>query len=284
MKILLTGASGCVGRALLPELVTAGHEIVSISRTGASEPGVETVPLDLAAGFDAARLPANIDAVLHVAQSRRYREFPDGAPEVFQINTAATHKLVDYALRAGAKSFLYASTGSVYLPSHDPSGEDAPTSAAGFYPASKLAAEAILAPYAAKLPVGILRLFYIYGPGQHKMLVDGLADRIRSGTPVTLQGDGGIRIAPTASADVARVFRQAAEQQWAGTWNVASPNVTTLRELANAIGEAVGKPAQFEQVDGQRPPTALPKLDKLSSRFDLGSFMDLKTGLGRMFP
>ena len=185
MKVVLTGASGCVGQALVLELAKAGHEVLAIVRPGTTglRPACSfaTIEADLTGPGFAARLPGEIDCVLHVAQSRRFREFPDAASEVFAINTAATFQLAEYARKAKAKSFVFTSTGSVYVPNLEPVGEDAPTAPASFYPATKLAAENLLAPFAPLLPVAILRLFYVFGPGQSKMLVDGIADRIRKG-------------------------------------------------------------------------------------------------------
>lgn len=287
MLVVLTGASGCVGRALVGELTRGGHEIVALSRRASDRaPGsgnVRTVDTDLTGALPLDRLPANADAVMHVAQSRCHREFPERAAEVFEINTAATHRLVEYARRANAKSFILTSTGSVCVAQHEPVAEDAPTSPASFYPASKLAAEVLLLPYAEVLPIAVLRLFYVFGPGQSKMLIDGLADRIRRGVAVRVHGTEGIRIAPTFSGDVARVIRKAAEERWKGTYNVGSPAFVSLKTLANQIGSVVGKPATFEQLDGQVPPTPLPKLDKLSALYDLAQFTPLREALVQTF-
>ena len=222
MIVLMTGSSGCVGQALLRELEQAGHETITLGRKKSLPFDVRAIGCDLSERFTCENFPKSVDAVIHLAQSRRYRDFPTGAPEVFAINVAATQTLADYALKAGAKSFLYASTGSLYVPSALPADEEAATEATSYYAASKLAAEVLISAYSSVMPVGILRLFYVFGPGQSKMLIDGLFDRIRQGNPVTLQGDGGIRLTPTFSADVARVFRAGVEQAWTGTFNVAN--------------------------------------------------------------
>lgn len=283
MIVLLTGSSGCVGRALLSELESAGHEIVTIGRQGTLAASRRSISCDLVEPFSCESFPTRVDAVIHLAQSRRYREFPAAAPEVFAINVAATQKLAEYALRAGAKSFLYASTGSLYVPNASPVREDAATMATSYYTASKIAAEFLASAYADVMAVGVLRLFYVFGPGQSKMLIDVLAERICHKIPVTLQGSGGIRVAPIFSADVARVFRAAAEHRWQGTYNVGSPDIYALREVAGEIGRVVGIEPRFEQLDGECPLTALPQLDKLATRFDLSTFTGLSRGLVSTF-
>ena len=283
MIVLMTGGSGCVGQALSRELAQAGHDVVLAGRTAGHVSRDRFVACDLATPFDCAAFPVRVDAVIHLAQSRQYRDFPRSAADVFAINVAASQRLADYALKAGATSFLYASTGSVYFPAANPVSEVATTSGSSFYAASKLAAELIVAGYASALAVGILRLFYVFGPGQSKMLIDGLYDRIRQGNHVTLQGDGGIRVTPTFSSDVARVFQAAAEQAWTGIFNVASPQIYTLRQIAEEIGNVVDVAPKFEQLDGQRPLTALPQLDKLAAVFDIKSFTELRRALELTF-
>ena len=114
MRVLVTGANGFVGRRLL-ETHSGGHELVALARTRGPElPGVEWIEHDLVEPLADARLPDRIDAVIHLAQSRRYREFPEGARDVFEVNTRSTFELLEYARRAGARSFVFASTGGVY--------------------------------------------------------------------------------------------------------------------------------------------------------------------------
>ncbi len=283
MIVILTGSSGCVGQALLKELKRGGHEVIAVGRQTMEAGGARSVVCDLSEPFNTELFPVHTDAIIHLAQSRRYREFPAAAADVFAINVAATQRLADYGLKAGAKSFLYASTGSLYIPSAEPVREDAPTTAASYYAASKLAAEHLISAYGNALPVGILRLFYVFGPGQSKMLIDGLAARIRQGIPVTLQGQSGIRVAPIFSSDVARIFRIAAENAWYGTVNLGSPDVYPLRDVANEIGQVIGIQPKFEYVDGQCPLTALPQLDNLAARFDMGTLTGLRRGLELTF-
>src|ERR1700751_2829563 len=114
VTMLVTGGSGFLGRSLLP-MLSQRRDIVALHRPG-TEPsavdGVRWVEQELAEPLSAA-LPDRIDAVLHLAQSSRYREFPDGAVDVMEINTMATTRLLDYCRRAGGETFVYASSGAV---------------------------------------------------------------------------------------------------------------------------------------------------------------------------
>ena len=70
--------------------------------------------VDLNDDFDFKLLPDKLEAVIYLAQSENYRNFPEKALDIFEINTARLLKTLDYAREAGAKKFIYASSGGVY--------------------------------------------------------------------------------------------------------------------------------------------------------------------------
>ena len=91
MRIAVTGAAGFTGRRVVALLAEQGHEVIAVGRSAAGQvPGAaEHVEQDLAAPLG--DLPAQVDSVVHLAQSRRYREWPAGATDVFEVNAAAGH-------------------------------------------------------------------------------------------------------------------------------------------------------------------------------------------------
>ena len=139
-RVLVTGGTGFLGKALLPQL--QGHDIFALRRSPSGEEnGISWIQADLGEPVNTAALPGKIDAVIHLAQSPEYRNLPDGAPHVFRVNTAATAELLEYVRHAGAEQFLYASTGSIYEPFKGSMLETEPVAPKNFYPASKLAGE-----------------------------------------------------------------------------------------------------------------------------------------------
>src|SRR5690606_20042566 len=132
-------------------------ELTALAR--APVPGVTTIRADLSQPGFAADLPDGLDAVVHLAQAREYRDFPACAPGVVAVNVAATAALLDHAARTGAGQVLLASTATVYAPRPQPLDEDAPVRVRGIYAASKRSAELLATPYAALLPVRALRIF-----------------------------------------------------------------------------------------------------------------------------
>ncbi|WYX13204.1 NAD(P)-dependent oxidoreductase [Achromobacter xylosoxidans] len=162
-RILLTGATGFVGRHLVQQLV-AGHEVLALSRREVPELtrlGVRCVLADLGANADlAAVLPASgVDRIIHLAQSDGYRDFPGSAMDMFQVNVASTAALLDYAAKSGVKGFVLASTGSVYEPYAKPMDEASAQAPESHYARTKLAAELLAQSYSKLFNVCALRLF-----------------------------------------------------------------------------------------------------------------------------
>jgi UDP-glucose 4-epimerase len=280
MRVVLTGASGFIGSRLVRKLSQMGHEIFCVRRHGGVAPSCGTDVLwDLASPAIPQDLPARIDAVAHLAQARNYRNFPGDAVEMFRVNVAGTAALLEYAHRARASVFCLISSGTVYEPYSGEIREEAAVAPSRYLGASKLAAEILARPYADLFAVGILRLFFPYGPGQRERLVPDLIERIRNDLPVRLASDrDGLRLAPTFVDDIADVIIAALTQNWHGTFNVAGPVVVSLRELAKTIGRAVGRQPTFEITD-QEASVIVPKLDRLAARLDLNRFTPLEEGI-----
>lgn len=254
--ILLTGATGLLGGELLGRLI-ARHEVHVIGRRepASAVPGVHYHRIDLATDWSTRRLPARVDRVIHLAQSTHFRDVPAQALDVFQVNVATTAKLLDYSLRAGARQFLYASSGGVYGAGNQAFHENSPIvppGQLGYYLGSKLSGEVLVQSYVPHLQALVLRFFFIYGPGQNRgMLIPRLIDNVRAGRPVLLQGSEGIRINPIHVSDAAQAVVRAIETAGSATFNVAGSQIASIRTIAEMIGAIVGKAPVYEASSGE---------------------------------
>jgi nucleoside-diphosphate-sugar epimerase len=242
VRVLVTGATGFIGRHALAALGER-HEIVAVAREappGDLADAASWLEQDLAEALDPSRFPRQVDAVIHLAQSRRYKDFPDGAEDIYAVNVHSTFRLLEWARDVGARTFVLASTGGVYAPSSHPVREDDPVRLANMYFRSKHAAEVLLGAYADLLRSVVLRPFFVYGQGQRGMLIRQLAERIVSGEEVVVDGDPGIRINPLHVEDAVRVFEPALSGTVSGAVNIAGPDVVSITELVAALGEATG--------------------------------------------
>lgn len=285
MRILLTGASGFVGKAVLPLL--AGHEIFTLGRAAPDQPVAGHVSCDLSDGKDiadlsrAGRLPERIDAVVHLAVSRLHRTFPATAMDMFHVNVAAAAYLFDYAVSAGAQHIVLGSTGSVYDGlTETPLSETARLAPKRYFPASKAAAEWLAAEYGSLFPVAIVRFFSPYGPGQTDRLIPGLIDRVQRGVPVTLPLEGdGMKLAAIFRTDAAEIIRRAVEERWSGIVNAAAPESHTMKSAAETIARLAGKTALFERTAAAPAYALIPDLANLQSRMPGYAFTSFESGM-----
>lgn len=251
MRILVTGARGFLGRRLLATLGDT-HEVYAVSRdTIPPVSNLVWLKLDLAQPGWAAELPGRIDAVVHLAQSTNFRNFPSDAAEIYGVSAGATVRLLEWALKAGAKNFVLGSTGGLYGSSRRPVAESAPIpeqrNQLGFYFAANRAAELIARQYSGHLNVAILRFFFVYGSGQSvSMLMPRLVSRIREGKPIVLQGEEGIHINPIHVDDATNAILRATELNESRLINIAGPEVTSLRYICEEIGRRLNRSPAFD--------------------------------------
>lgn len=250
MRLLVTGATGLIGTRFAELAAGEGHEVLALVRSIPAHAlaNVNYIRCDLAKDHELPLLP-EFDAVVHLAQSEKFRNFPADADEVFRVNTLSTASLLSLALKRGARSFVLASTGGVYGGGNRAMIEDDPVMLSGepgFYVATKMASEMIARAYSAQLSVQILRVFFAYGPGQRpSMLMPRLIASVQDRKPVRIIGDAGIRINPIFVDDAARSFLSALDLEISSTINVAGSKVVTIRELCELIGTVVGTAPVF---------------------------------------
>jgi UDP-glucose 4-epimerase len=246
VKIVITGASGFIGSHVVDAL-SPHHELVLLMRRACppfdAVPSLGSVAVDFERDCALDGLPDRADAVIHLAQSEHFREFPDRAIEVFRVNTASTASLLDYARRAGARTFVLASSGGIYGFGEREFSEDvplAPRGELGYYLGTKLSSEVLADSYSAYMNVVTLRFFFVYGPRQRgTMLVPRLVERIRGGDPIVLHGPDGIRLNPTYVSDAVAAIAASLNLAGSHKINVAGPNILSMREMAEIIARQV---------------------------------------------
>ncbi len=169
MRVLVTGANGFVGRALVPALTSRGHQVRATTRYGSTTPQMPlSVELqyhgDLKDDIEWAHLVAGCDAVVHLASIAHVG--PGVPADLYdRVNHRATVSLAQAAQDAGVSRFVFVSSIRAQSgPTSDhtltETDEPRPTEPYGI---SKLAAENALR--AMTLPGVILRPTLVYGPG-----------------------------------------------------------------------------------------------------------------------
>ncbi|MAI10070.1 MAG: hypothetical protein CBD27_02245 [Rhodospirillaceae bacterium TMED167] len=185
MNVLLTGAQGFCGGHLRRSLRNSAHTLWATARTWDTpseiQPGYKTLETDFS---DFRSLPKYVDVVVHTAASLSVGQ----ATEIdFQRNNIdLTHNLVNYAIDAGARLFIFFSAISVYGSiGSSIVREETPCNDPDPYSLSKLESEAYLAENQNAISSLSLRLPSVVGPGAKYGWLTGVVTKMRRNDPVT---------------------------------------------------------------------------------------------------
>ena len=137
MKIFLAGATGAIGRRLVPLLLAAGHEVTGTTRSEGKAGALRTagvLPLVVDV-FDASSLSRAVATVKPDVVVHQVTDLPPGldpsrmaeaTPRNAHVRKEGTRNLVSAALQAGVRRFVSQSIAWIYAPGGEPHGEDDP--------------------------------------------------------------------------------------------------------------------------------------------------------------
>lgn len=245
--VLITGAAGLLGGALLRGLSGLGHAVR----------GMDVRPLDEGPLHDSEflhgslldadmcrRVCDGVDTVVHAAALQHGPAMPRwGRRRFFDTNVRMTGNLIDAAIDRRVGHIVMVSSDMIYGIPHGHAFRETDTpSPIGPYGRSKLASEAACdAARQRGLRVTVLRPRLIIGPGRVGVL-KRLFDRIRMGRCVPLIGDGRNRYQMVSVADVSAACRLAVETRAEGVFNLGSdapiPVLDMIRDLCRRAGSA----------------------------------------------
>jgi nucleoside-diphosphate-sugar epimerase len=252
MRVFVAGASGAIGRPLVPMLVAAGHEVTGATRSeeraeairaaGATPAVVDA--LDAGALREAVTAAAP-DAVVHQLTSLPERFDPrrkDIYDATNRVRRDGTRNLLEAARATGARRFVCQSIAFAYQPAAQPvvMDEEAPL-ALGAPPPFGEAVGAIAEMEGAVVDAGglVLRYGWFYGPGTYYADDGSMTAEVRRRRfPIVGSGAGlwsFIHVDDAAAATVSAVERGAP-----GIYNVVDDEPAALRDWLPAFAEAVG--------------------------------------------
>lgn len=255
MRVFLAGATGAIGRRLMPRLIEAGHQVTAMTRSKAKlgalrAVGAEAVLCDV---FDAGRLGtvvarAEPDAIVNqltdLPQSLNPRKLKQYYAANNRVRREGTMNLLSAARGAGVRRFLvqgaaywYALSGGPVKTEADPLYLDAPPPIGPAVETIKFVEDAVLS--ADGLDGVVLRYGFFYGPGTWYAKDGDVGRQVRKRRyPMLGHGEGThsfIHIDDAAAATVA-----ALDEARPGIYNVVDDEPAEAAEWLPVFAEALG--------------------------------------------
>lgn len=256
MRVFVAGASGALGRRLVPQLINAGHEVIGTHHSPSSAEllrtlGAKAVPLDLldAAAVRTAVLESEPEAIVHQATALANAKFSRSLDKTFvetnQLRTKGTDALLAAAREAGVRRFVAQSFASYrYVRAGGPiKTEDDPLDPT---PAPNTQQSSAAMAYLDQAVTGFGGIALRYG-GFYGDPNDGWAELVRKRW-FPIIGDGGGMISWIHLEDAVAATVLALDHEDPAIYNIVDDEPAPVREWLPVLAEAVGA----------KPPRRLP--------------------------
>ena len=266
--ILVTGGSGYIGGMVCRLLVDAGHNVINIDRTKKDIPGVTLYPFDI----DNHQLKGVIkltqpDTIMHFAAEHEVARGESEPGLFYQNNIGNTIALLNHAVEAGVKNFVFSSSSSVYGDIQTfPTTEDTSKNPVGAYGRSKSIIEDLLPDYkrAYGLNYAALRYFNAagasedHGYNQEKAshIVPIICRKVLAEETIEVFGSDYDTADGTCERDYTHVFDIAMAHMAAmnyledggdsDVFNIGAGNSTSILQLIGTFEYVLGKTITYE--------------------------------------
>jgi len=234
----------------------------------------------------------NVDGVFHLAALwlLHCHDYPRSA---FEVNMGGTFNVLEACVASGVKRLVYSSSASVYGDAVEmPMTEEHPFNNRTFYGATKIAGEQMCRAFYHRYRLDYVGLRYmnVYGSrqderGAYTSVIVKMLDRIDSGRPPVIFGDGSQTYDFISVEDVARANVCAIRSEMADAcYNIGSGAGTSVRRLADILLELTGSRLQPEHAPaGQTFVTMrVGSTDRAKRDLHFETSIDLREGLRRL--
>jgi nucleoside-diphosphate-sugar epimerase len=238
MRVFVTGATGFIGSALVPELINAGHQVLGLTRSDAGAKSLAATGAEVHRGSleDLESLKsgaAKSDGVIHLAFNHDFSKYVDNCEADRAAIEAMGSVLVD-----SDRPFVVTAGIAVNAPGR-PATEDDPPANVMPRAASELAAEAVKARGVRASIVRLPQVHDLYKQG----LITPLIEIAREKGVSAYVGDGNNRWPGVHLLDCAHLYVLALEKGSAGArYHAVAEEGVRLRDIAQLIGRRLNLP------------------------------------------
>lgn len=239
MRVFLTGATGFIGSALVPELVAHGHQVLGLARSENAATSLAAMGAEIHRGdvedIESLRAgAAAADGVIHAGFIHDFTRFV----EVCEIDRRAIEAMGAVLAGSDRPLVVTSGTGAAHTPGR-PSTEDDPANSPIPRVASEQAVDAVVAQ---GVHATALRLPQVHDPYKQG-LISPLIEIARAKGVVAYIGDGQNRWPAVHRLAAAQLYRLALEKGQKGArYHAVAEQGVTLREICETIGQAMNLP------------------------------------------
>lgn len=247
MRILLTGASGFVGKAFVESLSTE-DEVVCLGRNGEGKNFFRTdITSKQSVELASSHINGDFDALIHLAAFVPKTADEDQLGPANATNEVGLVNLLE-VFGSRLKKIVLGSTAEVYDQAQVEGviTEDNPVKPASYYGATKLASEFVALSYGKKTntPVLVMRFSVMYGP--HDPIARALPNFIRSAIKaedIVITG-GQILRDYVHTSDVVQAIHCALGSEASGVFNIGTGQGISIQQAAEAVVAVAGSPSK----------------------------------------
>jgi nucleoside-diphosphate-sugar epimerase len=260
-RALITGGSGCLGRALVQKLIERNVAVRLFDLRPLAEDRVESVIGDITDEEKIATAMRDVDVVFNLAALQPASR---AGGQFWRVNVGGTQTVLRAAAEAGVEHVVHLSSSIVYgVPRGRPLRESDALRPIGEYGRSKVEAEERCAQARSqRMSVSIIRPRVIMGPGRLGLFYI-LFEWIRRGKRTYMIGSGRNRFQMVYSLDLAEATILAAERRINEVLNVGSDDVPRVEELLGGLIRHAGTAARLQSLPAAPARVALRIMDRL---------------------
>jgi nucleoside-diphosphate-sugar epimerase len=246
MRVFITGATGFIGSALVPELIDAGHQVLGLARSAAGAKSLASIGAQVQRGdlgdLESLRSgAAAADAVIHLAFIHDFSKFQENC----EIDRRAIETLG--SVLAGSVRPLIVTGGTPpWMPGRLMTEDATP---AAHSPLPRVSEETALALVSQGVKAAVMRLPQVHDTVKQGLVTYLIAIAREKGVSAYV-GEGANRWPAAHVSDVARLYRLALEQHETGArYHAVGEEGVPLRDIAAAIGRGLKVPVRAIPAD-----------------------------------
>ncbi|HSY42618.1 MAG TPA: SDR family oxidoreductase [Candidatus Acidoferrum sp.] len=242
MRIFLTGATGFIGSAIVPELIKAGHQVIGLARSEAGAKSLAAAGAQVHRGeledLDSLRRGAAMsDGVIHTAFIHDFSKFKENC----EIDKRAIEALGSVLAGSDRPLIVTSGTGGLTAPGQLATEDNVPPPNSPFPRVSEQAAFALLPK---GVSAAVMRLPQVHDTVKQGLVTYAIALAREKGMSAYL-GEGRNRWPAIHVLDAARLYRLALEKHEAGAkWHAVAEEGVPMREIAEVIGRGLKVPVK----------------------------------------